>query len=69
MCARVRLSISSSAAASVEVSMWREYDASMSKMFVGMVEGDWYSLCDILFWLESEEEEEVCEWRGVFGEK
>jgi hypothetical protein len=41
----------------------------MSKMFVGMVERDWYSLFDMFFWLESEEEEEVCERRGVFGEK
>jgi hypothetical protein len=31
-----------------------------------MVERDGYSLCDILFWLQSEEEEEVCEGRGIF---
>jgi hypothetical protein len=69
MFAKVRSTIPSSAAASVEIWMWREYSASMSKVFCGMVEGDWYSLCDALFWLESEEEEEVCEGHGVFGEK
>jgi hypothetical protein len=38
-------------------------------VYCGMVEGDWYSLCDVLLWLESEEDEEVCKGRGVFGEK